>query len=292
MIAARPERPRSFILPLLLIVAGAALLLANSGLLSEGAGWRLVELWPLLLVMLGIQLVVSRLFEGRTASVVALVAVGVVALGGLVYVVAGPERTGTYTTFSAGAPLEGATSATLTLDTAGSRVALATDSPSDQLYQASVDYAGAAPRIVRSGADVRITSGPATGWNWNRKSDVMRISLNPSVAWTVVINGAGVSITGDLGAASLRSLTLNGAGARADLALGAPSGVVPVRLAGVGSEITVSVPAGTEYRMTSDGLATSITGTPETPGWAAAADRYDISASGVAAKLTVRERTP
>ncbi len=292
MIAARPPqpRPRSYILPILLIVGGAVLLLANSGVLNEDAGWRLLALWPLILVMIGLQLVATRLFSGRAASAVALVAVALVALLGMAYVVGGPAAGGTYTRFTSSAATAGATAGTLTIDAAGSRVQLTGADLGDQLYQANVDYAGQAPRVTYSAGDLRIASGPVNGLSWNRKADVIAVNVNASIPWTVVVNSAGVTVRMDLANGDLRSFTLNGVGSTADLSLGAPAGTVPITLNGVGTSATVGVPQGTEYRTSADGLATVVSGVRETAGFAAAADRYEIAAKGVGARLTVEAR--
>jgi hypothetical protein len=291
MIATRPQRPISYVFPLLLIAGGALLLLANTGMLPEGAGWRLLQLWPLLLVLIGTRLIVDRLFEGETARTVALAATGLVVVGGLVYVVAGPSlEGGTYQTATSSSSLGAVSRGQVTIDGAGTRVEITGDAGSDQLYQASVDHAGPAPRISYAGGDLHISSGPTTGVVWNQRADTVRLSLNPAVPWTVVVNGAGVSVKLDLSAGRLQSFQLNGVGSKADLTLGPPDGQVPIRLAGVGTEATVSIPAGTQYRTTSEGVATTVGGSSQTPGWDGASDRYDMSASGVAARITLQER--
>src|SRR5579871_158394 len=76
-VARRPH----YVFPVLLIVGGAVLLLASAGAVSYDAGWRLLDLWPLILVAVGIQLVAWRLFSQPAASAIALTAIGLLAVG-------------------------------------------------------------------------------------------------------------------------------------------------------------------------------------------------------------------
>ncbi len=58
---------RGLLLPLILIVIGAVALLANLNVLSADALARLADLWPLILVVIGLQFVYNRAFPPRTA---------------------------------------------------------------------------------------------------------------------------------------------------------------------------------------------------------------------------------
>lgn len=290
MIAAR--RHPSYVFPVLLIVGGALLLLFTSGVMPEAAGWRLLMLWPLLLVMAGIQLVAGRLFEGQAAGAVALVAVGLVALGGMVYVVAGPvPQAGGSGTITSSSPMTGVEAGSITVDAAGSRVNITTEGAGEQLYRANVSYSGSRPGLTYQSGSLHLTSGPVSGWAWGRGGEVFNVAVSPSVPWTVTVNGAGVTTHLDLTGGSLGSFTVNGVGATNDLRLSAPSGRVPISVAGVGATLTVTVPPGTQYRTTAEGVGTSAGGAGETPGWAAAGDRYDLSVSGVGSRISVQERS-
>ena len=62
---------RSVVLPLALILAGAAALLINLNVVPAAAGWALAQLWPLLLVAWGLELVAPRNW-GRGAGLAVL----------------------------------------------------------------------------------------------------------------------------------------------------------------------------------------------------------------------------
>jgi len=86
---------------------------------------------------------------------------------------------------------------------------------------------------------------------------------------------------------TLRSVTIDAVGGKVAITAGVPDGMVAIKLSGIGTALDLTVPAGTEYRATADGLGASIAGTPQTPGWSSASNRYDISLNGIGAHASV-----
>jgi hypothetical protein len=76
-------RPRIDVLgPVLLIGIGAIALLVTSGRLAGGGIDRLIGLWPLVIVLLGLNVMLMHLLPGRADALVAAVAMlAVMALG-------------------------------------------------------------------------------------------------------------------------------------------------------------------------------------------------------------------
>ncbi len=287
MIAVR--RPYHVAFPIVLIGGGLLLLLASLGTLPEDAGWRLLALWPLLLVLAGIELLIPHIVRGAAVPAVTLVLVGAIAIGAFAFAVAGPRTaSGPYTRFESTSAAAGRTEGTVTIETAGAQVTIRSADLGTQLYSAKIDYRGAAPRFSYADGDIRIASPTNTiPFNWSSQQTVVDLTLSTSTGWDVVINGAGTSATIDLADTKLKSLTLNGVGGSVGLNAGAPDGIVAIRLSGVGTGLDMKVPAGTDYRVTADGLGTSIGGSAQTPGWASAFDRYDVSVDGIGAHATV-----
>ena len=62
------NRYRSFFWPAILILAGILALLANTGVLSADRLNRLSDLWPLVLIVIGLELIAWRLFQGPAAD--------------------------------------------------------------------------------------------------------------------------------------------------------------------------------------------------------------------------------
>lgn len=287
MIATR--RPYGLVFPLVLVIGGLLVLMANLGTLPADAGWRLFQLWPLLLVMLGVQLLVPHMFHGAAVPAVTLLLVGVIAVGGFAYALAGPSLTsGNYTRFESTSPAAGITAGTVTIDTAGAQVTIRAGSVGDQLYQAKIDYTGSAPRFSYDAGQLHITTTPNNVFDWYQGQDVIDLTLNPSAAWTVNVNGAGSTVKLDFTEGNLHAFKLDGVGGNATIVAAQPEGAVSVNVNGVGTGVTLQVPAGTEYRVTTQGIGTSVDGTTQTSGWATAADRYDVTANGVGSHVKVQ----
>ncbi|HET7419169.1 MAG TPA: hypothetical protein VFL27_02180 [Candidatus Dormibacteraeota bacterium] len=285
---AAERRPFPVLLPILLIAGGALTLLANLGTLPEDTGWRLLQLWPLLLVVLGIQILVPHLVRGPSVTVVTLVLAGTIAVGGFVYALAGPSTgTASYARLQSTAPLAGESAATVRIDDAAERITITGRDIGSQLYQAKIDYDGSAPTVSHGDGAVRITRSSNFISSWGRARDVIDLTLNPSVAWTIVIDGAGTTATIDMSNARMQSFTLNGAGSNVTITAGSPQGVVRMSADGVGIQLTLRLPATAEYRVTADGIGTGVDGAPQTPGWTAAQDRYDVTVNGVGTHATV-----
>jgi len=287
MITAR--RPYHVVFPVVLVVGGLLLLLANMGTLPEDAGWRLFELWPLILVLIGIELLVPHIVRGAAVPVITLLVVGAIAVGAFAYAIAGAgATTGSFTRFQSTSPAAGRTEGTVTIETAGAQVTITSADLGTQLYSVKIDYKGAAPRFSYADGDIRISSPTNTNpFNWGSRQTIVDLTVSKSAAWSVVINGAGTSATVDLANTRLRSLALNAVGGNVTLNAGSPDGIVAVKLTGLGTGLDMRVPAGTEYRVTADGLGTSIGGTARTPGWTSASDHYDVSVDGSGSHATV-----
>ena len=119
------HRTPSAVGPVILVLAGALLLLFNLNALPEGAGWRLLLVSPLLLVMLGAQIVISRSVTSPVRTAVSLAVVGSIGLAGLAYVALGPGAGAAgYTTTSSSSPVAGLASGTLRVNAAGSRTSV------------------------------------------------------------------------------------------------------------------------------------------------------------------------
>ena len=65
-------RNRGLLVPLLLIAIGAIVLLANVGVVTSEALLRLGDLWPLLLVILGLQLILNHTLPRQQAALLGL----------------------------------------------------------------------------------------------------------------------------------------------------------------------------------------------------------------------------
>src|SRR4030081_1302522 len=97
-------RYRSLLWPAMLILAGVFALLVNTGRIPVDRLYQLFDLWPLILIVIGLELIIRRSVRGPAGDVAAVLVV-VIALGGaIVYLVAAPNPSTSRTldTFSSG----------------------------------------------------------------------------------------------------------------------------------------------------------------------------------------------
>src|SRR5205823_1239736 len=112
----RMPRNRGLILPLILIGIGVVVLLANTGVLSQQAVGRLGDLWPLLLVILGLQLILNHTLPRRQATLIGLAVMAVVVIAAVAYATLAPATSVGAQKVDASAQSGGLTAATLDLN--------------------------------------------------------------------------------------------------------------------------------------------------------------------------------
>jgi hypothetical protein len=155
------------------------------------------------------------------------------------------------------------------------------------------DTAGSVPVLAVSGGTVQLTlrdSGAGGGG-----PAAVTVRLNPGVAWRLTLSGGASQTAVFLGTGRLRGADLTAGSSQVTMRLPRPRGTVRIVLAGGASQVTLTAPAGVPARLALDGGASTATlsgrtraglagGTVLTaPGWARAANRYDIEApAGVA----------
>ncbi|HEV3461859.1 MAG TPA: DUF5668 domain-containing protein, partial [Candidatus Dormibacteraeota bacterium] len=83
-------RNRGLLFPLVLIAIGVVVLLSNTGVLSSDALLRLADLWPLLLVILGLQLILNHTLPRQQATLIGLGATVVIVAAAVAYAALAP----------------------------------------------------------------------------------------------------------------------------------------------------------------------------------------------------------
>ncbi|HEX6348512.1 MAG TPA: DUF5668 domain-containing protein [Candidatus Dormibacteraeota bacterium] len=279
--------------PVLLIGAGLLALLANLGVVHWSQLARLLDLWPLLLIVIGVELMLRRTFAAPVATgVVAAVAIGAV-LAGVAYVAAGPgiqvgEHAG-----SASAPLAGAEGGRLTLTGGGVRFTAQLGDIEDDLFRATYTNAqGEDPAFGTAAGDVSIRYGGGHRLFGSAGPRSLDMTLNRGLPWTLELNGGGFSADLDLHDGSLKGISISGGGIDLKARLPAPHGTVPITISGGGVSVDLHRPAGAEARVRVNGGGSDIdadgshrsalAGESEwsSPGYAGAADRYDVTVTG------------
>lgn len=199
------------------------------------------------------------------------------------------------------APLGAIARGRLQFPRGASRVILGADRSMPDLYRAH--FEGPMPTVLVDRGDVRVEYHLALG-EWARYAllrgrHAAEVTLNASIPWEIEVDGGLSKVTADLRAVALAGLEVAGGASRVALALGRPLDTAIVRISGGVSELSIRRPGDIPVRLAISGVGSKVRldkqvlgaavgdTTLESPGYAAARDRYDIQVRGSASKLSV-----
>jgi hypothetical protein len=284
------RRDPALAFPLVLIALGVVFLLANAGYLN-GMSWQnLAALWPVLFVLLGVDL----LLRPRSVTAALIAEVAIIAAS-LIYVAAAPPLPFGASVVNAGPFVsaqtiarEGASQLSLTLGYGAGNLSVkgsATDlvtvksTHEDIEVQRNVRAGSSASVDVHSVTPQFVVNGARRAWDVTVPSDI-------PVAMTLNL-GAGDFLL-DLSTVLVTSATINNGASNLELALPAPRGNVPITISTGASSVLLRVPAGAQYEVRVTGALNSITGDQTSSGYAAASDRLTITISSGVSSITIR----
>jgi hypothetical protein len=162
-----------------------------------------------------------------------------------------------------------------------------------ELFRASFDRR--APRVRVQGGTVTMTF-PGLFSAGVGRGEVM---INGAIPWDVDVRGGASEVDADLTAARVTGFSLTGGASHFDVRLPRPEGMVPLRIRGGASRVTLSRPTGVPFRirvngglsrLSVDGRQLGSAGGPATldsPGYDQATDRYELDVSGGASRISV-----
>ena len=194
--------------------------------------------------------------------------------------------------------LDGLTRGRLQFTSGAARVTLGGGAPAGLLLAARFD--GKPPKVTVRGDTVAVAYRGFGAFGW--KKNGATLALAASVPWDLELRGGVARLEADLGELRVASIEVQGGGHAVEIALPRPVGTVPVRFTGGASDISLRRPPGTAARLRITGGAAALqfdtqrlgavggTVLLESPGWAAARDRYELEITGGAAGVTVVER--
>jgi cell wall-active antibiotic response 4TMS protein YvqF len=299
-------RTRGLLFPLVLIAIGVIVLLVNTGVLSQDALQRLGDLWPLLLVILGLQLILNHTLPRQQATLVGLAVTVVIVIAAVLYATLAPATSLGARSADVSERLGGLTAATLDTNYNGATVEVQAGSLDNLLYKAHVDYPGGENPPTFSldhetgTLAIRESNGfsPFHLFGSNRRH--ILLTLTDQIPWTIKIGGGAADVSFELRHLQLSKVEISGGASRVDAQLPAPKGTVAVIVDGGASDLTLRAPAETEWRVSVSGGASAITINHSTtaslggdfqqqsPGYNSAGNRYDIQISGGASHLDFR----
>jgi hypothetical protein len=291
------RRYRSYFWPAVLILIGVIAFLVNSGVISTDRLSLLFDLWPLILIVIGLELLARRALPGQNGDLAAVLIVLLAAGGAVAYIALAPNPT-TSGTLDSHAPLGNLNQAALEIDAGAANVTVTgSSSLGGDLYHATISYSGPKPVISLDRSDGSLTISQAnTGFGlFQTRRFTMELQINSGIPWTITSNGGASTETFNLASVPLKSMDVNTGASREDITLGPPSGVVPItinggaltvnlhRLAGAGVSVSVS---GGAVSLDFDGRQHHAIGSADDSS-GSGADMYRVEVSGGACTVKV-----
>jgi hypothetical protein len=249
------RRYRSYFWPAVLILIGVVAFLVNSGVISADRLNLLFDLWPLILIVIGLELLVRRAVPGQNGDVAAVLIVLLAAGGAIAYIALAPNPT-TSGKVDSHAPLGNLDHASLEIDAGAANITVTgTSSLEGDLYHATISYSGSKPEINldRSDGSLTISQGNTGFGVFQTRRFTLDLQINSSIPWTITSNGGASTETFNLASVPLKSMDINTGASRQDITLGPPSGVVPITING--GALTVNL-----HRLAGAGLSVSVSG--------------------------------
>jgi hypothetical protein len=299
------RRYRGFFWPAALIVVGVFALLVDLSVISADRLYRLVDLWPLILIVIGLELIARRALNGVAVDVAAALILLIAAGGAVAYVAVGPAIPGGTQTFDIADQVGNLNTATLHVDVGAVNMTVQGNSTlGSDLYRAHIEYSGPKPSVTldKSTGDLSI-SQPSGFAIFANRHFVVDLQISPAVTWSINVNSGAANDTFNLTGVKVGSIHLNAGASREDITLGSPSGIVPITVNGGAVTVRVHRPSGTEASAHVSGGAVSLTGDGrheggignlnwQSDGYDTAADAYRIEVSAGAGTVTVDTSVP
>ena len=297
-------RYRTFVGPLLLIGLGVIALLANFGYLNEEALFRVGQLWPLILILIGAALVVNRFAAPVAATTINLALAGLALVAVVAYAALGPSGVLVGIDHQdVSSPAETLKSGELNIGAGAARLEVRGGPTSGDLYRGQLDFPrGEKPRVSFDRESGRVSIEGGQGFHFLGLGAQRRhvdLTLSDHVPWRIEVGGGANSANLDLRTLQLTAIDVSGGATRADLRLPAPKGALPIQVSGGANNVTLHVPAGAAVRVEASGGANNVSvfghrvnafggdSSYQTDGYSSAGDRYEIRLSGGASNVRV-----
>ncbi|HSS60010.1 MAG TPA: DUF5668 domain-containing protein [Candidatus Limnocylindrales bacterium] len=252
-------RYRSFFWPGVLILAGVIALLVNTGAITGDRVIQLLTLWPLILIVIGLEIIARRSIHGAASDVAAALIVLVAVAAAVGYVAIAPNPSAT-STLDATGPKGELRQASLQVNVGSANVTMTSADLGSDLYHLHISYSGDKPdvRFEASSGALTIDQNNRSVFGLQRQRFVMTLELSSSVAWSVSENTGASNDTINLAQTTVTALKVNAGAAREDITLGPATGEVPVDINGGAVTAYVHRPSGTRASIEVSGGAVSL----------------------------------
>lgn len=297
-------RYRSFFWPAVLILAGVVALLVNLGAFPVERLILLVNLWPLILIVIGLEIIVRRGFHGTSADVAAALVVILAVAGAAAYVAINPSPSAT-NKMDVSAPVGDLHQASVEVDVGSATIDISGGSDlGSLLYRAHIEYPGPKPEVTfdRSTGVLKIAQNTNFPFGFGNGRFSLSVQLNEAVSWTLNENTGASKDTINVPNVPVSGITVNTGASSEDMTLGPPTGIVPIEVNGGALTVHVHRPGGTEASVQVSGGADSLDAdghsqhgigdlTYESSGFSGASAGYRVTVNGGACTVTVDTTT-
>ncbi len=297
------KRRRGMFWPLLLIAIGLIALASNYGWVQPVTVLSLLALWPVLLILLGIDIAFARRWPVATLATEMLVIAAALSLAAtqpsaLRLVSFSFDHSSDCTAASPSGAVARGSMQSLRLSINGGAARYHVGGGATAAVTASADGADLclADRTSRDSTkgDVRLTQAGAT---FGGNTDVT-VQIANDLPVSLQVNAGAGEFTFDLHDVRITDARLNIGAASTTIVLPKPTGDVGIRMDGGASSVVIEIPVDVEARVTITGglvswsssnlRATKNGNVIETAGYAAAKDRVTVTVTGGATSVSVR----
>src|SRR5256886_4216181 len=188
---------RGLIGPAVLILLGAVALLVNTNVIPADRLYRLGDLWPLLLIVIGLVLLVTRMPISPNASAAAAALILLVALGGsIAYVAVGPSvPTGTQT-MDRSAPAGSLDHGSVDISVGGATLKITGADLGGDLFRSHIEYSGPAPDVSVERSSGHIEISQSSGFHiFGQQRFALDLKLSSSRPGTIAVHSGPANAT-------------------------------------------------------------------------------------------------
>jgi hypothetical protein len=239
---------RSLFWPIVMIGVGVIWLLTNVGIVETSSLRTLVRMWPLILIVIGLDIIFGR----RSPFLGALIGLGAVALVVALVILApslGIEPTGELRTLEYSEPIGEAVSARIDLDLERYPTTVDALTDSELLIDATLDTVTDVDFTVRGTQDKTVSIRPVSddifGWDWFDAMDAKwEIGLSAEVPLDLTVDIGSGSATLDLAELILTELEIDGGSGSTRLSLPAVDDEYAVQIDGGSGSFNIEIESG------------------------------------------------
>ena len=253
-------RYRSLFWPIILIGVGLVWFLSNINVIPNFNPLTLLNLWPLLLIALGLDLLI-----GRKSAIVGLL-IGLGTIGAAVAIMlAAPNLAGSPQAITERftEPLAGATSAVIDINSSSEPLTIHALNDSANLFDGEIVHTGVVEFIASGTTEKHITLSKRSNdfqfffgfSNTNLRWDV---GLNPGVPIQLDVDGGSGSVRMDLAGIQISSLNVDGGSGSVNIGLPVTAKAYTARYNGGSGSLNMTLPADTDVTVTLDGGSGSL----------------------------------